>query len=157
MNIVCTAPNLANFLYNITHIELLATYSILPNKRAVEVYCNHSPHIYITCDLSEPTHVAEILSVRQQWITGIHTECSLYASYEAYGVFQTECVKITVMTNKLERYGFQELLSPVFIYIYNDEIYTYGIVKSLLINNNFYLYFASTFKLSAFEVIGHFF
>ena len=23
MNIVCTAPNLANFLYNITHIELL--------------------------------------------------------------------------------------------------------------------------------------
>lgn len=46
MNIVCTAPNLANFLYNITHIEFLATYSILPNKRAVEVYCNHSPHIY---------------------------------------------------------------------------------------------------------------
>lgn len=50
MNIVCTAPNLANFLYNITHIELLATTAFYQTKGLWKFIATTAPHSYITCD-----------------------------------------------------------------------------------------------------------
>ena len=72
----------------------------MPNKKAHD-NC-HEPFLFIRIVLLEPTNVAEVLTVRQVCVLGIHTVSNLEGTCAVHAVRALEGVDVVLLLHEVE-------------------------------------------------------
>jgi hypothetical protein len=83
----------------------------------------------------EPANIAEVLTVRQVCMLGIHTVCYLEGTSVVHVVYALEGVYVVLLLHELKSIDAIDVLLALLVGLDGNNLYAYSVVKALLVEH----------------------